>query len=267
MESIILAAGFSSRFGFENSSYKKYLLHFEKSTILNYIIVGMINAGISKINIIVDENADISEIQESCFKFLEKISYNSSDLHLNFIENNSMERENGYSLFLGAKEITSEYFILSMADHIFSVNVYEKLINNYKNQDFDIVLATDPMKIEGFYDLDDCTKVIGSNSQIQKIGKQLDNYNRLDMGAFIMKPNVIQEISEDVEKNKTKFGVSDIILSAIDLNLKVYYFDFPDTIWLDVDNHNEYEKLKRIFNKTSKYKPFNLEILIDESSF
>jgi len=87
------------------------------------------------------------------------------------------------------------------------------------------------------------------------------------MGAFIMKTNVIQEISQDVEKNKTKFGISDILLSAIDLNLKVYHFDFPDTIWLDVDNQNEYEKLKRIFNKTSKYKPFNLEILIDKSSF
>ncbi len=254
MESIILAAGYSSRFNFDDTSYKKYLLPFERSIILNYIIVGMINAGISKINLIVDENADISVINESYIQFLKKISYNSVNIQLNFIKNNSIERKNGYSLFLGANEVRTDFFMLSMADHIFSINVYEELINNYNNQD--IVLATDPMKIEGFYDLDDCTKVIGSNSQIQKIGKKIDNYNRIDMGAFIMKTSIIQEISQNVEMNKYKFGVSDILLSAIDLNLKVSYLDFSNTVWLDVDNHNEYEKLKRIFNKTSKYRPF-----------
>lgn len=267
MESIILAAGFASRFNFDNSSIKKYLLPFERSTILNYIIVGMIKAGITKINFIVDEKADISEIQESCFNFLEKISYNSANIQLEFIENKYIDRENGYSLFLGANSVTSDCFILSMADHIFSNNVYEELVKNYNQNNQDIVLATDPMKIEGFYDLDDCTKVNGLNSQIQEIGKRIDDYNRLDMGAFIMKTSIIQEISQDIEKNRSKFGVSDILLSAIDLKLKVHYLDFPNTVWLDVDNHNEYEKLKRIFNKTSKYRPFGQNILVDDSSF
>jgi len=135
------------------------------------------------------------------------------------------------------------------------------LINNYNNQD--VVLATDPMKIEGFYDLDDCTKVRGSNSEIKRIGKRIPGYNRLDMGAFIMKKSSIQKISQDVERTKNNFGVSDIVISAINLNLKVSYLDFPETIWLDVDNHIEYEKLKKIFNKSSKYRPFNLNILFD----
>ena len=152
-----------------------------------------------------------------------------------------------------------------MADHIFSINVYEELINNYDNQD--VILATDPMKIDGYYDLDDCTKVIGSNSQIKKIGKNIKGYDRLDMGAFIMKTSTIQKISQDIEKKREKFGVSDILLSAIELNLKVSYLDFPHTIWLDIDNHLEFEKLKTIFNKKSKYHPFNLDILMDKSSF
>ena len=148
-----------------------------------------------------------------------------------------------------------------MADHIFSINVYKELVNNYDKQD--AILATDPMKIDGYYDLDDCTKVLGTNSQIKKIGKKIEDYNRLDMGAFIMKTSTIRNISQDVEKNKSKFGVSDILLSAIDLNLKVHYLDFPYTIWLDVDNHIEYEKLRNIFSESSKYHPFDL----DKSSF
>jgi len=265
LESVILAAGYSSRFNFEDNSYRKYLLPFERSNILNYVILSMFKAGISRINIVIDDKTEKSKIIDSCSYFFDKIKLERHKLSLNFIRNNYSERENGYSLFLGAKEVSSDCFILSMADHIFSLNVYEELINNYDNQD--VILATDPMKIEGYYDLDDCTKVFGSDSQIKKIGKKLDDYNRLDMGAFIMKTNTIQEVSQDVEKNRDKFGVSDVLLSAIDLNLKVSYLDFPHAIWLDIDNHNEYEKLKRIFNKNSKFRPFNLDILIDKSNF
>jgi CDP-L-myo-inositol myo-inositolphosphotransferase len=265
LESVILAAGYSSRFNFKDNSYRKYLLPFERSNILNYVIVGMIKAGSSRINIVIDNKTEKSLITDSYKKFFEKIKIDHQKFELNFILNNYSERENGYSLFLGAKEVSSDSFILSMADHIFSVNVYEELVNNYDNQD--IVLATDPMKINGVYDIDDCTKVVGSNSQIKKIGKKIEDHNRLDMGAFIMKTSSVQKISQDVEKNKFKFGVSDIVLSAIDLNLKVSYLDFSNTIWLDIDNHNEYEKLKRIFNKSSKYRPFNLDLLIDKSTF
>lgn len=264
MESIILAAGFSSRFN-EDSSFRKYLLPFERSTILNYVILGMTRAGISRINIIIDDKTEESPIKDSCTNFFEKIKIDNQKIDLNFIRNNYSERENGYSLFLGVKEVISDSFILSMADHIFSENVYEILIKNYNNQD--VVLATDPMKIEGVYDLDDCTKVHGSNLEIKRIGKRIPVYNRLDMGAFIMKTSSIQKISQDIERTKNKFGVSDIVVSAIDLNLNVSYLDFPEIIWLDVDNHIEYEKLKKIFNKSSKYRPFNLNILMDNPPF
>ena len=123
LESIILAAGFSSRFK-EDSSFRKYLLTFERSNILNYVILGMTNAGISRINIVIDDKTEKSKITESCTNFFEKIKIDYQKLELNFICNNYSERENGYSLFLGVKEVTSDSFILSMADHIFSVNVY-----------------------------------------------------------------------------------------------------------------------------------------------
>ena len=93
IESIILAAGFASRFKFKDRSYKKFLLPFERSTILNYIIVGMINAGISKINLIVDENADISEINSVTFldsTISEYTNFSNQDL---LIEDSSLNFE------------------------------------------------------------------------------------------------------------------------------------------------------------------------------
>lgn len=257
LESIILAAGYCSRFDFKDNSYKKYMLPFERSNILNYIIVAMDKAGIKKINIVVDNSVDISKISDSFYEFANNISTETPNL--NYVQNFRPERENGYSLFLGAKGIQSESFILSMADHIFSDNIYSRLIKSYRNED--IVLATDPMKIDGVYDLEDCTKVHGDNLIIKMIGKNLSNYNRLDMGVFIMKTSTIKNISQKLEKDKEKFGVSDIVLSAIDLHLNVGYFDFPNTIWLDIDTDIEYQKLNNIFYKSSKFRPFNLDLL------
>jgi len=254
IESIILAAGYSSRFNFDDESYKKYLLPFERSNIINYIIAAMVKAGISKINIVVDDKVSQTQILNSCETFFKKIALESP--FLNFVINKYSEKENGYSLFLGIKEISSELFILSMADHIFTDNIYLHLINNYNNNE--IILATDPMKIEGIYDLDDCTKIYGTNSKIEKIGKQISEYNRLDMGAFLMKTHPIREISQDIEGRMEKFGVSDIVKSAIDLKLDVGFLDFPDTLWLDIDNHYEYDKLNKIFTN-SKFRPFDLD--------
>ena len=107
------------------------MLPFERSNILNYIIVAMYKAGITKIHIIVDDLVDISEITNSFNQFIRKLNINAPELK--FIENKYPERENGYSLFLGVCNISSKNFILSMADHVFSENIYLHLINNYEN--------------------------------------------------------------------------------------------------------------------------------------
>jgi CDP-L-myo-inositol myo-inositolphosphotransferase len=256
LESIILAAGYCSRFNFDDNSYKKYMLPLERSNILNYIIIAMHKAGVKKINIIVDQIADTSYLSKLFRKFVEKLDITPPEL--NFIKNLHPERENGYSLFMGLNHIKSKKFILSMADHVFSDNIYSLILQNYKNED--ILLATDPMEINGIYDLDDCTKVYGQDSVIKKIGKNISEYNRLDMGVFIMKSDSIRKISQNIENKTQKFGVSDVVISSMKSNLKVSFLDFPSTTWLDIDTDTEYRKLNKVFYKSSKFRPFDLNI-------
>ena len=45
------------------------------------------------------------------------------------------------------------------------------------------------------------------------------------------------------------------------LNHKVTYFDFANTVWLDIDTDIEYQKLNNTFYKSSKFRPFNLDLL------
>lgn len=255
-EGLILAAGNSSRFKFADRTSKKYFLKFRNSNILGYIITGMIKTGIRKIKIVTSNIVNNTKYKKKVLKSINRRWIELSNLEIDIIENKFPERENGYSLFLGLNKISSKYTILSMADHIFSQNVFSIMIDNYEEDD--ILLATDPMYDEGYYDKEDATKVFGKNFFIINMGKSLKKYNRLDMGVFILKTKIIKNICNNVESNLNKFGVTNVVLSARDSELKVDYYDFPSTVWLDIDNYKKYYQLKRLFNKSSNIHPFGL---------
>ena len=256
MEGLILAAGCSSRFNSMDNAFKKYFLKVNNSNILSYIITGMIKTGISKITIIASKISNKSKYKQFLLNSIGKLGIDFKNLKLNIIENKIPKRENGYSLLLGLNAISSEYTLLSMADHIFSENIFSQLLMNYRR--FDILLATDPIHLKDPYKLEDATKIYGLNSFITKIGKKIPKFNRLDMGAFILRTKVIRNLCQEIKLNTYKFGVTDIILLAIESGLNVSYFDFPNIFWLDVDNPSIYRQLKKKFCESSKLHPFGL---------
>lgn len=255
-EGLILAAGYSTRFKLFGSNFKKYLLKLNNSNILGYIITGMVKAGIRKINIIASNISNKSKYKQIILNSVLKSKIDLKNVNLNIIENRAPYRENGYSLFLGLNAISSNYTVLSMADHIFSKNIFSQMIMHYN--EYDVFLATDPEYLKDTYKLTDATKVYGLNSFIIDIGKQVSKYNRLDMGTFILRTRVIQEICQEIELDTYKFGVTNVILLAIKSGLNVGYFDFPNVIWVDVDNYSIYNQLKELFNDSSNLHPFGL---------
>jgi len=256
LQGLILAAGRSSRFNFMDRRFKKYFLKLKDSSILGYIIFGMIKAGIREIKIVTSKIYNKMKYKGRILKSIDPSWIDLKNIELDIIENKIPDRENGYSLFLGLNKISSKYTLLSMADHIFSKNVFSQMIKNYRRED--ILLATDPMYIKGFYDRKDATKVFGKNYFIIDIGKGLTYYNRLDMGVFILKTKTIKNICQNVESNFDKFGVTNVILSALNSDLNVSHYDFANTIWVDIDNYQKYRQLKRLFNKSTKFYPFGL---------
>ncbi len=256
IEGLILAAGCSSRFNSLDNAFKKYFLKVNNSNILSYIIGGMIKTGISKINIIASKISNKSKYKQILLNSLGKLGIDSKNLILNIIENTSPRRENGYSLSLGLNTISSEYTLLSMADHIFSENIFSQLVMNYHK--YDIVLATDPINLKDSYKLEDATKIYGLNSFITNIGKDIPEFNRLDMGAFLLRTKVIHNICQEIKLDTYKFGVTNVILLAIESGLNVSYFDFPNVFWLDVDNSSIYHQLKEFFCESSNLQPFGL---------
>ena len=256
VEGLILAAGYSSRFNFEDDKFKKYFLKLNNSNILGYIITGMAKAGIRKIKIVTSQIFNKRKYKERILKSVVTSCIDLHNIELDIIENKIPDRENGYSLFLGLNTISSKYVLLTMADHIFSKNIFSQLVKNYKGND--ILLATDPMHRKGYYDIEDATKVYGKNSFIIDIGKDLSYYNRLDMGAFLLKSKNIKKICQRVKSHSYKFGVTNIVLSVLNSDLNVGYCDFPNTIWLDIDDYKIYLQSIKLFNSKSNFYPFGL---------
>lgn len=124
-------------------------------------------------------------MKKRIYSSVRRLGVNYSNFKITIIKKNHPERENGYSLYLGLKQIKSKYTLLTMSDHVFSKNIFSRMVRHYK--DADLLLVTDPMEIEQYYDLDDATKVYGENNKIKKIGKKIIHYNRIDMGVFLLK--------------------------------------------------------------------------------
>ncbi|MHA1689474.1 MAG: NTP transferase domain-containing protein [Promethearchaeota archaeon] len=258
IEGLILAAGKSTRFNFKNKHYKKYFLPLNNVSLLTYIISAMHDAGINRIHVVASRILNKKRFKKRLFKQVKKLLPNISELTIEIIDNPRPERENGYSLFLGLNHVKVDHVLLSMADHVFSKNVYRKLIKKYNG--YEVLLATDPMETPGYYDLEDATKVNGMYSYIMNMGKELLDYNRLDMGAFILKTKPLKRICNQVESRKYRFGVTDVILSALRSNLKVGYLDFPDIIWIDVDDYSNYYRLINTFNNSPNLTPFEITL-------
>lgn len=214
----------------------------------------MINAGIRKIKIVVSKIFDKLKYKKRILKSVVPSLINLHNIEFDIIENKIPDRENGYSLYLGLNTISSKYVLLSMSDHIFSKNIFSQLVKNYKGND--ILLATDPMHSKGYYDIEDATKVYGKDSFIIDIGKGLSYYNRLDMGAFILKSKNIKKICQRVKSNLYKFSVTKVVLSVLNSDLNVGYCDFPNTMWLDIDDYKIYLQSKKLFNNKSNFYPF-----------
>ena len=256
IEGLILAAGCSNRFNLMDNTFKKYFLKVNNSNILSYIIGGMIKTGIRKITIIASKISNKSKYKQILLNSIEKLGIDFKNFKLIIIENKTPIRENGYSLLLGLKVISSEYTLLSMADHIFSENIFSQLVMNYHK--YDILLATDPINLKDSYKLEDSTKIYGLNSFITNIGKEIPKYNRLDMGAFLLRTKVIRNICQEIKLDTYKFGVTNVILLAIESGFNVSYFDFPNVFWLDVDNSSIYHQLKEFFRESTNLHPFGL---------
>jgi len=216
LKGVLLAAGLGTRMG--NLNIPKGLLKVGGREIVYRTIYYLRKFGINEFVVVVNEFSE-----EWYKKFFDRLGIRAV-----FVLNRHPERGNGYSLYLARTEV-NENFVLFMSDHIYSEEFIEKALNGQG-------LVVD--RIGKFVEEKEATKVKVNNARVEKIGKDLTDYDFFDTGFFVLTPEIFK-FAEEVVKNKSE---GEITLSEIIETAKVPVHEVSGEFWMDVDTQ---EELKR----------------------
>jgi len=231
VEGIILAAGESRRL-MAHIRFPKPLLKLSKMRLIQFPVFSLLLNGVEKFIIVTRQ--DLKEEIPSIVCINEDIKYK-------VVVNREIHRENGYSLYLGLKNVDSEFFFVSMADHIYPPEVPARLLK-CMGSDIDILVAADSDPI--YISIDEATKIKTSDGHVVSIGKGIKDFDHVDAGVFIMKRSIL-DVTEELVAKKEVVGVSDIINYAIEKGYNVQIASITNSPWLDIDTLEDVEKLLR----------------------
>lgn len=226
MKAVIIAAGFGSRLWQTSHQIPKTLLPLGKGTILSTIIEGLKAAGISELLLVIGFN------REHIIRYLE---HNPPGLPYTLVENLEWERGNALSVYKVKDYVENEPFLLSMSDHVVSVDALRQIATHPERTN---LLMVDPFIMENF-DLDDATKVLQQDGYITEIGKELSSYNALDCGIFRLETDFFGAVEQAVAQGKESISAAICELAA-QSRIRTIILDKPDQ-WLDIDTPEAYQ--------------------------
>ncbi len=258
MKAVILVAGMGKRMRSPESGVPKSAKKVLGLPIIKRVILSARRAGIKDFIVVVGYLAER----------IKEILGDGKDLNANivYVENNEWEKGNGISLLKAKAHIDDDRFILIMGDHLFDPAMIED-IKEIQIKDDEAVLMVD-FDPAPYIDLQDATKVKVRNNHIEKINKQLSEYDGIDCGIFLCGRGIFSVLEEEI--NRGREGITDA-MSVLAMENKLLSLDSKGRFWLDVDTevalrHAEKNLLKGLIKPTdgivSRYinRPISLRI-------
>ena len=148
-----------------------------------------------------------------------------------FIYNHDWRKQNGISLLAAAGHVRTP-FLLTMGDHLFDDAIIDSLVDKF---DPDLLNIAIDRKLDSIFDLHDAMKVRTRKNRVIDIGKNLGNYDAIDIGLFVSPV----EIFTYLDKAKSASNQCDCSLAdAVRLmaaNGKTQVIEIGDAWWQDVD--------------------------------
>ena len=228
---LIIAAGQGSRIEGTRHNVPKPLLPLCGMTLLERNILCAKKAGLKEFYIVVGYRGE--EIKKA-------IDPTKLGVKITFLDNPDWEQPNGMSV-LKASPYIREPFVLLMSDHIFHPEILAELLKQPRHSS-ETILAVDP-RIDSIFDLDDGTKVLAQNGSIEKINKNLKDFNGIDTGIFVCSPNLFNTLEEVAREQPASLTLGMKRLAADGL-LRAHLIG--DRYWQDVDTPEAYRHAEKI---------------------
>ena len=249
---IILAAGMGTRINYVIGVLAKQFIRINSMELFLYPITGLWNVGVDFFVIVT--NPIIMDKIDKILREHSRILGYEYEITFNPYPNSF----NGNSLVIGLKEMIKHSkenpIFLSVSDHIFDPEMPAELVKNTTKGD--IVILGDPKPI--LVDIGEATKIQTNNDHVVvKIGKQLDKYNYIDTGLFLIRSpyKIIKLINEEKPIRLSEIIAHKDLLSYVQPCNKQY-------VWKDID---VFEDLGILLRKEMKNIIIRYEKLISSS--
>ena len=234
-EAVILMAGIGSRLGTQTGAIAKPLVRIAGRPLICYTLEALERAGVRTVHAVMGATSDQLAIEIAPLV--------PSSMQLHTIVNLDWQKQNGVSVLCAADKVTAPFFLI-MGDHLFEPAILETLL--LRGDRAQVNLAVD-RKIASIFDLDDATKVQTAGEHVGAIGKDLQEYDAIDTGAFLCS-NAIFDYLRRAQRDGDCSLSDGIRLMAADG--KVRAIDIGDAWWQDVDTP---EMLQRAVEESARF--------------
>jgi choline kinase len=221
-EAVILMAGEGSRLRDSDKSILKPVAPVLGRPLISYTLETLTCAGIKTVHFVVGYEsermtAQVKQLIPSC-------------LSASFIENRDWQKQNGISLLVAAGHVDAP-FLLTMSDHIFDGAIIGRLLDSLDPGFLNIGVDR---KLGSIFDLEDAMKIRTRRNRIVGIGKNLRDYDAIDIGLFVCPLEIFDYLERAKSDSRNDCSLADgIRLMAGDD--KVRAIDIGDAWWQDVD--------------------------------
>jgi len=217
----------------------KPLVQFNGKPLIHHALDTIAAAGIDRFTFVLGFKAE--RIAESVIKYCQ-----SNSLGCEIVINDQWERANGLSV-LKAESVLKEPFLLTMCDHLYPVELVEKVLLQGLGED-GLRLAVDRRILNNpLVDLEDVTRVKTDGDRIVSIGKHLEEYNAFDTGVFLASDSLFSALHSSIENGDESLSGGVRRLAATG---RAGVIDIGDLPWIDVDDEPALDKAAGFFGKS-----------------
>ena len=221
-EAVVLMAGEGSRLRGSDKTLLKPFVAVAGRPLISYTMAALVHAGIRSLNFVVgyEHRRMIAQVKPLI----------PSGLNTSFIENREWQKQNGISL-LSAADCVGRPFLLTMSDHLFDATMVELLCRSFRSEYLNIAVDR---KLNSIFDLEDAMKVRTQGDRVIAIGKELRDYDAIDIGLFVCP----LEVFDYLDRAKSSGGGDCSLADGVRLmagDNKVRAKDIGEGWWQDVD--------------------------------
>jgi len=223
MKALIIAAGRGERFRPLTDENPKPLIPLLGRPLIERVILAVREAGIEDLIIVT------GYLGEKLRAFLGDGS--KYGVKIRYVENKHWQLGNGVSVY-EARNLIDETFVLLMSDHVFNPEILCEL-QKCKISEDECILCVDT-QMRYVFDIDDATKVLVKGDRILRIGKELKDYNGVDMGIFLCSSSIFEALDKSIRKGQ--YSLTEAIRElAQEGKMKAYCFEDEGHYWIDID--------------------------------